>query len=211
MKTVIQPHEMSSQDFYKILIGSVLPRPIAWVSTVSKDGIDNLAPFSFFTIASVVPPVLCFAPAVRAARPENHSVGTEKDTLINIRDTGEFVVSIVSRPLVPQMNQSSAEYSHGTSEFEKTGVSPQPSTLVKPRGVAESFVNIECKLRQILTLGTEPQGGSLILGDIVAVHLDTTVYKDGKIDIEVLDPIGRLGGLWYSGTSDRFELPRPKL
>ncbi|MBC8041876.1 MAG: flavin reductase family protein [Rhizobacter sp.] len=211
MKTLLKPSDVSPQDFYKILIGSVLPRPIAWVSTLSKSGVDNLAPFSFFTVASANPPVLCFAPAIRSLRPENKSIGTEKDTLVNVRETKEFVVNIVSRHLVNAMNQTSAEYDLGVSEFEMAGLTKTPSELVKPKCVAESFVNMECKLYQILEIGTEPMGGSLVLGEIVAVHLDDQVYKDGKIDIEVLDPIARLGGLWYSSTADRFELPRPTL
>ncbi|MDX2127447.1 MAG: flavin reductase family protein [Chloroherpetonaceae bacterium] len=209
-KHSIDPISISSQDLYKILIGSVLPRPIAWVSSKSKEGINNLAPFSFFTIASVKPPVLCFAPAMKGARPENASVGGPKDTLNNIRDTKEFVVNIVSRSLVEPMNQTSYDYPPDVSEFVETGMSPIPSLKVQPPRVGESLINIECKLFQLIEIGTEPQGGTLILGEIVHLHIDERVITDYKIDMDVLDPIGRLGGLWYSGIKDRFELPRPK-
>jgi flavin reductase (DIM6/NTAB) family NADH-FMN oxidoreductase RutF len=209
MKTVVNPKEVTPQDFYKILIGSVLPRPIAWVSSVSQDGVDNLAPFSFFTVASANPPVLCFAPAVRSARAENKTAGTTKDTLNNVRETGEFVVNIVSRSLVEPMNQSSFDYDPSVSEFDQTGMTREPSLLVKSKRVAESLINFECRLYQLIEIGSGPMGGSLVLGEILLAHLSPTVFINGKIDMDALDPIGRLGGLWYSGIKDRFELPRP--
>ncbi len=207
MKIVVDPKEKSPKEFYKLLIGSILPRPIAWVSTISQSGQTNLAPFSFFTVASARPPILCFSPSFK---PDEDGKPAPKDTLVNILQTKDFVVNIVGEDTMDQMNQTSLEYPHGVSEFDKAGLSIQESSLVKSPCVAESLVNYECTLRDILELGSEPMGGSLILGDIVKVHLSDTVFKDGKIDPEVLKPIGRMGGLWYSTTRDRFQIPRPK-
>ncbi len=201
----LSPSDINSIDLYKILISTVMPRPIAWVSTVSKEGIDNLAPFSFFTVASVKPPILCFAPALK----ESGGAPTEKDTLRNIRETGEFVVNIVSRDLVEKMNQTSFDYAPNESEFDAAGLTREPSSLVKPKRVAESMVNYECKLVQIIDFGKDVQSGSLILGEIVKIHLRESVFKNGKIDMAELNPVGRLGGLWYCGIGDRFELKRP--
>ena len=201
----VAPSDINSIDLYKILISTVMPRPIAWVSTLSKDGIDNLAPFSFFTVASVKPPILCFAPALKSV----DSVPTEKDTLRNIRETKEFVVNIVSRNLVEKMNQTSFEYAPHESEFDAVGLTRAQASLVKAKRVADSMVNYECKLVQIIDFGKEVQSGSLILGEIVMTHLDERIFKNGKIDMAELNPVGRLGGLWYSGINDRFELKRP--
>ncbi len=201
----IAPNDINSIDLYKILVSTVMPRPIAWVSTVSEAGIDNLAPFSFFTVASVKPPILCVAPALKSV----DGAPTEKDTLRNIRATGEFVVNIVSRSLVEKMNQTSFDYAPTESEFDAVGLTRAPSSLVKPKRVAESLVNYECKLVQIIDFGKEVQSGSLILGEIVMTHLDERIFKNGKIDMAELNPVGRLGGLWYSGIEDRFELKRP--
>ncbi len=199
------PTDISSIDLYKILVSTVMPRPIAWVSSISKEGIDNLAPFSFFTVASVKPPIVCFAPALK----DVDGKPTEKDTLRNIRETGEFVVNIVSRNLVEKMNQTSFEYAPHESEFDAVGLTRAPSSLVKPKRVAESLVNYECKLFQIIDFGKDVQSGSLILGEIVMAHLDERIFKNGKVDMAELNPVGRLGGLWYCGIDDRFELKRP--
>lgn len=209
MKSIVNPRDVSPKEFYKILIGSVLPRPIAWVSTVSKEGIDNLAPFSFFTVASANPPVLCFAPAIKSEIVGSKTAGAPKDTLVNVKETGEFVVNVVSRHLVEPMNQTSFDYDSDISEFDEAGLTREPSLLVKPKRVAESYINFECKLYKLIEIGTEPLGGTLVMGEILLAHLSDKVFKDGKIDVEVLDPIGRLGGLWYSGVKDRFELARP--
>jgi flavin reductase (DIM6/NTAB) family NADH-FMN oxidoreductase RutF len=206
MKIAVNPNDVSSQDFYKILVGSVLPRPIAWVSTQSKNGVNNLAPFSFFTVASIKPPVLCFAPAIKSV----DGKPAEKDTLINIRERNEFVVNIVSRALVEPMNQSSFDYLPDESEFDAVGVTPENALHVSVPRVKESLINIECRLYQLIEIGSDIQGGTLVLGEILCVHLAADVFKNGKVDIEVLDPVGRLGGLGYAGTTDRFELKRPK-
>jgi flavin reductase (DIM6/NTAB) family NADH-FMN oxidoreductase RutF len=209
---LIKPSDIDPRDFYKILISTVMPRPIAWVSTISMNGVHNLAPFSFFTVASAKPPVLCFAPAfARDLETPDSKRGRPKDTLVNIRATKEFVVNIVSRSLAEKMNQTSAEYPPEISEFEAAGLTPINSLLVRPPCVGESLVNMECRLYQLIEIGTEPMGGTLVLGEILGINLDESVYKEGQIDMEILDPIGRLGGSYYSTIKDRFEIKRPKL
>ncbi len=200
----ISPINLSSQEIYKILTGSILPRPIAWVSTCDAVGNMNLAPFSFFTVASVDPPVLCFSPLVDDDR-------LEKDTLVNIRQTGEFVVNIVSHSLVDKMNQTSAPYPNGVSEFVKAGVTSQPSSVIDAPGVQESLVRFECTLQQIISFGSEPLAGNLILGNICHIHINPDIYKDGKVDVEALDTVGRLVGNHYTTIRDHFEIVRPKL
>jgi len=200
----ISPESRSSQDIYKILIGTVLPRPIAWVSTVDPSGNINLAPFSFFTVASVNPPILCFSPLLK----EN---SIEKDTLVNINQTGEFVVNIVSYGLAQRMNRTSAPYPSDVNEFDMAGVTPMRSTFVKPPCVADSLVNFECKLQQIIPLGSEPMAGNLILGKVCNIHIHPDIIRNGEVDNESLDAIGRLGGNSYTTIRDCFEMERPAL
>lgn len=207
----IDTKEISSGDFYKLLIGSVLPRPIAWVSSMSKDGIYNLAPFSFFTVASANPPVLCFAPALKESEIDGKVVAVPKDTLRNVRDTEEFVVNIVSRKLAEKMVQTSGEYEEDVNEFEVAGLTAAPSSMVRPPRVGESLINMECKLHQILEFGDHPGAGTLVLGLILCMHLDDSAFKRGHVDLDVLQPIGRLGGASYCTVSDRFELQRPNV
>lgn len=200
----INPVILSNLEIYKILTGSILPRPIAWVSTIDATGRRNLAPFSFFTVASVNPPVLCFSPLI-------NDECVEKDTLVNIRQTGEFVVNVVNYDLAGRMNQTSAPYPNDISEFVKAGVTTKPSTVVKAPGVQESLVRFECTLQQIISFGSEPLAGNLILGNICYIHLHPDIYKNGKVDFEALDPVGRLTGNYYSTIRDHFEIVRPKL
>lgn len=208
---IIEYDKSAPEAFYKILIGSVLPRPIAWVSTISKEGVPNLAPFSFFTVASSNPPVLCFAPALKFEVYEGTQKGIPKDTLKNIQDTGEFVVNIVSREIAEKMNQSSGSYPHGVNEFEKAGLTAAPSTHIAPPRVAESLINFECKLFQVISFGEHPGAGNLVLGRIQCAHLDETVYKNGRVDLDVLQPIGRLAGMEYCAVKERFVMVRPEV
>jgi flavin reductase (DIM6/NTAB) family NADH-FMN oxidoreductase RutF len=200
----ISPESRSNQDIYKILIGTVLPRPIAWVSTVDPAGNINLAPFSFFTVASVNPPILCFSPLLK----EN---SIEKDTLVNINQTGEFVVSIVSYDLAQTMNRTSGPYPSEVNEFDVAGVTPKQSTFVKPPCVADSLVNFECKLQQIIPLGTEQMAGNLVLGNVCNIHIHPDIVRNGEVDSESLDAIGRLGGNMYTTIRDCFEMERPAI
>lgn len=208
---IVEFDKAAPDAFYKILIGSILPRPIAWVSTLSQDGIANLAPFSFFTVASSNPPVLCFSPALKLEVYEGTQKGIPKDTLKNIQDTGEFVVNIVSKQVAEKMNQSSGSYTHGVNEFEKAGLTAAPSTHIAPPRVQESLINFECKLHQVISFGEHPGAGNLVLGRVMCAHLHETVYKNGRVDINVLQPIGRLAGMEYCEIKERFVMVRPEV
>jgi flavin reductase (DIM6/NTAB) family NADH-FMN oxidoreductase RutF len=204
----LDPAQIAPSDIYKLMIGMIVPRPIAFVSTVDAAGIRNLAPFSYFTACSSNPPVVCFCASVRSG-PRPH-----KDTLENIRATGEFVVNIVSEEIAEQMNLCSAEVPPEVDEFELSGLTPLESGLVKPPRVAESKVQMECRLRQILVVSEQPGGGSLVLGDVLRFHIEEALLDDQKggykIDPGKLNAIGRMGGPIYTRTRDRFEMQRPK-
>jgi len=208
---IVDADKTDADALYRILIGSVLPRPIAWVSTVSPDGKANLAPFSFFTVASANPPVVCFSPGLKGEIVNGVLRGVPKDTLKNIELTKEFVVNIVSRDLAEKMVQTSGDYAYGISEFEAAGLTTRASRMVKPVCVGESLINMECKLREVLKFGNEPGSGNLVLGDIVCIQLDESVFDGRHIDIDVLQPVGRLGGNGYCETRERFEIRRPKI
>jgi len=200
----LDPAQIAPKDIYKLMIGMIVPRPIAFVSTVDAAGIRNLAPFSYFTACSSNPPVVCFCASVRSG-PRPH-----KDTLENIRATGEFVVNIVSEEIAEQMNLCSAEVPPEVDEFELSGLTPLESGLVKPPRVAESKVQMECRLRQILVVSEQPGGGSLVLGDVLCFHIEEALLDGYKIDPGKLNAIGRMGGPIYTRTRDRFEMQRPR-
>lgn len=202
----VRPAELPYREWYRILISSVGPRPIAWVSTLSKDGQPNLAPYSFFNAFSGKPPMLGFSPGLR----QEVDGQTPKDTLRNVRDTKEFVVNIVTYDLVEAMNLTSGEYPPAINEFELAQLEMRPSEVVKAPQVAASPVNFECKLDRIVEFGREAPAGNLVIGEIVSIHLSEAVLKDGKLDPQALDLVGRLGGTQYSRTKDRFDLVRPK-
>jgi|SRR5579885_3283153 flavin reductase (DIM6/NTAB) family NADH-FMN oxidoreductase RutF len=201
-KLTIDPAAQPPQNNYKLLIGSVVPRPIAFVSTVSPDGIRNLAPFSFFNAVCGNPPVVSFASGVRHP---------PKDTLANVRDTGEFVVNIVTEEIAEKMNLTSGEYASAVDEFEVSGLTPIPSDLVKPPCVLESPINMECKLLQIVEVSTKVLGGSLVIGEVIRFHIDPTINSNFRIDAEKLRAIGRMGGNEYTRTRCRFEMIRPQV
>jgi flavin reductase (DIM6/NTAB) family NADH-FMN oxidoreductase RutF len=203
--------QLSHRELYNILLSSVIPRPIAWVSTISRSGQPNLAPFSFFNCVSVDPPLLAFAPGMRAPKNFNAIAGEPKDTLRNVRDTKEFVINVVTYQLREPMNITSGEYDCTVNEFELAKVTPQPSHLVRPPRVAESPVSFECKLYQVIDFSTAPTSSSLVIGEIVAIHIDDAHLKDGHLDCQSLDLIGRMGAMLYSRTTDRFEMVRPKV
>lgn len=195
--------QIPAGDFYKYLIQVITPRPIAWISTLSKSGIANLAPFSFSSGVASNPPSHLFCPA-------NHSDGRKKDTLINIEETGEYVCNVVPFALHDAMVASSAEFPPEVNEFSEAGVTAAPSRLVKPARVQESPVALECKLLKIISLAEGPGAGHIVVGEIVAIHIDDAVMKNGKVDAALLDTIGRLGGADYCRTSERFTILRPK-
>ena len=192
----------SALNNYKLLIGSVVPRPIAFVSTVSSAGVFNLAPFSFFNAVCAEPPILTFAAGHRMP---------EKDTLANVRATGEFVVNVVTEEIAERMNLCSGEYPAGVSEFEISDLTPVASDLVRAPLVLESPLNMECRVVQILDLSTKPRGGSLVIGEVIRFHVDQAITEEMRIDPEKLRAIGRMGGDLYTRTRDRFAMARPKV
>lgn len=201
---IIDPAQHDPESIYKLMIGVIVPRPIAFVSSIDASSVRNLAPFSYFTGCSTNPPVVCFCAAVRSGpRPY-------KDTLLNIKATGEFVVNIVSEEFVPQMNLSAAEVPPDVDEFEFSGLTPVASDLVKPPRVAESKAQMECRLSQIVTVSEKPGGGSLVLGEVLRFHIEDGLLDGYKIDPDKLNAIGRMGGPTYVRTHDRFNIPRPK-
>lgn len=201
---IINPSEHDYRDIYKLMVGVIVPRPIAFVSTVSADGIRNLAPFSFFTGISANPPVICFSPMIRA------SDGSRKDTLRNVEATKEFVVNVVSEEFAEKMNICSVEFAPEVDEFEMSGLTPIPSDLVKPARVKESHISMECRLVQIVDVSAKPLGGSLVLGEVLRFHVDGALFDNYKIDPDQLHAIGRMGGPTYTRTTDLFDMVRPK-
>lgn len=208
---IVSPSNLSHKDLYSILLNSVAPRPIAWVSTVSASGQPNLAPFSFFNCVCVDPPLLAFAPGHRQPEQADTHRGEAKDTLRNIRETKEFVVNIVTHELAEAMNITSGEYDASVNEFELAKLTPGPSKVVRPPRVAESPVSFECKLHQILDFSPAPTSGSLVIGEIVSIHINDVNLKDDRLNQDSLDLIGRMGGLQYTRTTQRFQMVRPKV
>jgi len=205
------PSELSHSELYSLILGSVAPRPIAWVSTLSGAGQPNLAPFSFFNCVCAEPPLLAFAPGLRSPKQAGAVRGEAKDTLRNIRQTKEFVVNVVTYDLAEAMNKTSGEYDASVNEFELAQVAPATSQVVKVPRVAASPVSFECKLYQILDFSESPDSGSQVIGQIVSIHVDDAHMKQGRLDRNSLDLIGRMGGMQYTRTIQRFEMVRPKV
>lgn len=201
----IEPNEISTAKLQGYLQGSVGPRPIAFASTVDENGNPNLSPFSFFNLFSANPPVLVFSPSRRVRD------NTIKHTLINARATGEVVINVVNFDMVQQTSLSSTEYADGVNEFVKAGFTAIPSDLIKPFRVKESPVQFECKIQQIISLGTEGGAGNLIICEIVKMHIDESILdENGGIDQHKIDLVSRLGGNWYSRSNEGlFEVEKP--
>lgn len=200
----ITPEMLPWQSIYKLMIGSIVPRPIGWISTVDEAGRPNLAPFSFFTAAGANPPHVLFAPMIR------DTDGQRKDTVHNARTTGEFVVNIVGEPLAGRMNITATEFPAEVNEFEAAGLTAVPSLTVRPPRVAESLVHFECQVAQIVDLGSQPGAGSIVIGRVLHIHVDDSLLiGSDKIDLAKLQPIGRLAGSGYCRVTDLFDLPRP--
>lgn len=201
---ILNPSLMEWKEAYRLVTGSVLPRPIAFVSTVSQDGVPNLAPFSFFTVVAADPLTLAFCPMRRDGD------GAKKDTLVNIEATGEFVINVVSESIVQQMNETSAPFPPEVDEFEVAGLTPLACAVVSAPRVGEAQVAFECKLQQVVEVGgAKPGAGALVLGTVERIHVSYDVLRDGRIDVEALKPVGRLGGAEYARCTDRFTLVRP--
>lgn len=198
------PDILPYKTLYKLMIGAVVPRPIGWISTLNETGQPNLAPFSYFNAVCPNPPTLLFCPSIRGTD------GTTKDTLNNVRATGEFVANIVTEAVAEQMNITATEFPADVNEFNAAGLTPVPSQMVRPPRVGESPINFECKLHQIIDINDEPGGGSVVLGRIVRIHVrDDVMLGEDKIDPKKLKPIGRLAGSGYCRVTDLFEMVRP--
>lgn len=192
------------QTCYRLLVGSIIPRPIAWISTLGSNGVANLAPYSFFTVASCNPPVLCINQV-------NPRAKKEKDTLANLRARGEAVVNIVSADVVEQMNASCADYPADISEFTSLGIAQSTSCKVSPPGVAAAKVRLECTLRDIIEISSLPMGGTMMLLDVIHIYVNENVLENNVISPALLNAVGKLGGDHYTFTRDQFELARPQL
>ncbi|REE27766.1 flavin reductase (DIM6/NTAB) family NADH-FMN oxidoreductase RutF [Winogradskyella pacifica] len=199
------PQDLTTGILHGFLLSAVAPRPIAFASTVDKDGKPNLSPFSFFNVFSANPPILIFSPARRVRD------NTTKHTLHNVEATREVVINVVNYDMVHQMSLSSTEYPEGTNEFEKAGLSMLPSDMVKPFRVAESPIQLECKVNDILPLGSEGGAGNLVICEVVKLHISEEVLNaDQTINQEALDLVARAGGSYYSRAKKGFfEIPKP--
>jgi flavin reductase (DIM6/NTAB) family NADH-FMN oxidoreductase RutF len=189
-------------DNYKRLIGSILPRPIAVVSTINKDGSNNVAPFSFFTAVSAKPMIIAFSPMIKS------STGTMKDTAINIFREKEFVINIVSESIIEKINMTSTELPYGDDEFIFSGLTPLDSEKIKAKRVKESLIHFECIYRDHLSYGDHPGAGQIITGEVVKVHIAEEILDGGHIVTQKLHPVGRGAGNDYIRCTDVFELAR---
>jgi flavin reductase (DIM6/NTAB) family NADH-FMN oxidoreductase RutF len=208
MIKTISPKDVSVADFHSYFLSAVAPRPIAFASTIDKNGNINLSPFSFFNAFGANPPILIFSPARRVRD------NTTKHTLENVKEVGEVVINIVNYAMVEQTSLASTEYEKGVNEFVKAGFKQVPSTLVKPPRVGESPVAFECKVLQIIETGTGGGAGNLIICEVVLAHIKEEILDEkGKIDTKKIDLVGRMGGEWYCRANGDalFEIPKPLL
>ncbi len=198
----IDPELESPTSVYSTMVRAITPRPIAWVSTISPRGVTNLAPFSYFN-------GVCSQPAALMFSPVNKPDGSKKDTVLNIEANRQFVINVVPFSLAREMSKTAGEFDYEVSEFEKAGLSEKPSTKITPPGVAESPIQFECELIQIVPVGEGPLAANVVIGKIVFMTIDDQVLnREGKIDAEMLDTIGRMGGRSYCRTTNRFEIER---
>ncbi|MGB5418533.1 flavin reductase family protein [Algibacter sp.] len=201
----IDPKSLSTSKLHSYLLSAIAPRPIAFASTIDANGNPNLSPFSFFNVFSANPPILIFSPARRVKD------NTVKHSLLNAEATKEVVINMVNYDMVQQMSLSSTEYPEGVNEFEKAGLTMLKSEIVRPFRVAEAPVQFECKVNDIIKLGTEGGAGNLIICEVVKLHIDDTVLdENGAIDQKKLDLVARAGGSYYSRAKKGFfEIPKP--
>ena len=201
----IDPKEVTVAKLHGLMLGAIGPRPIAFASTIDADGKPNLSPFSFFNMFSANPPILIFSPARRVRD------NTLKHTLLNIKKVGEVVINIVNYDIVHQASLSSTEYAEGVNEFEKAGLTMLASEVVRPFRVAESPVQFECRVQDIVELGSEGGAGNLIIAEVLKMHLrEDLLDEEGRIDQHKIDLVARMGGNWYSrARTGMFEVPKP--
>ena len=202
MKQGFDPADHDDVEIYKLLIGLVVPRPIGWIGSVSAAGVRNLAPFSFFNAVAASPPTVLFS-TIRAS-------GARKDTLSNVEETGVFTVNVVTEETAEAMNLTSGSYDPSVDEFELAGLTAVAGTVVDAPFVAEAKANLECRLSQIVPIGTDgPMAASIVIGEVVRVHVDGAILDGTRIDQEALRAVGRMGGPTYTRTRDQFSLDRP--
>jgi flavin reductase (DIM6/NTAB) family NADH-FMN oxidoreductase RutF len=216
----LNPADFEHRRVYKLMTGIIVPRPVALVSTLDRNGVANLAPFSFFTGVGSNPPTLLFCPVIRSGgtapsdgQPDIRSdfrPDLRKDTLRNVEETGEFVVNVVSEAIAAAANATAAEVPPDVDEFVLSGLTPQASDVVRPARVAESPAQMECKVAQIFYTSREPGGGVIVLGEIVRFHVRGSLVEDFRVDPAGLDAVGRMAGNTWARTRDRIELIRPK-
>ncbi|WP_066061688.1 flavin reductase family protein [Neobacillus soli] len=199
----ITPATLEWQDAYKLLVGSILPRPIAFVSTMDRKGTANAAPFSFFTAICADPMLICFSPMRRGTD------GAKKDTLVNIENTRQFVINIVSEGMASKMNDCAIEFPTDVDEIEEVGLTKERSIKVSVPRIKESLVHLECELYQVLHFGDKPGAGSLVIGKVIHVHVNDGLYSHGRIDTAQLAPIGRMAGnIFTDPLAKTFEMLR---
>jgi flavin reductase (DIM6/NTAB) family NADH-FMN oxidoreductase RutF len=198
----ISPEDLTERQTYFLLTGLVVPRPIAWVSTVSADGERNLAPYSYFNACSHIPPIVHISPANYNKRPS----GGGKDTLNNIRETGEFVVNIVGAEMGQAMVTTSASVEADIDEFEVAGLEEVPSRSVKPGRVSGVPAALECKLLEIVPMGL----GNVIFGEVIDFYVAEGILQQGRVSVEALRPLGRLGGSYYAEVKDAYSIVVPE-
>lgn len=208
----LHPADCELRQIYKLMTGIIVPRPVALVSTMDRNGVANLAPFSAFSTAGSNPPAVLFCPVLRAAGGVETDLRPDlrKDTLRNIEETGEFVINTVSEAIAAAANDAAAEVPPGVDEFQLAGLTPIASEAVRPPRVAESPAQMECKLLQVIYVGRAPGSGVIVLGEVVRFHIRQNLLDDFRVDPAGLDAVGRMAGNTWVRTHDRIELSRPK-
>ncbi|MGD0786625.1 MAG: flavin reductase family protein [Terracidiphilus sp.] len=207
----LHPADCKINQIYKLLTGIVVPRPVALVSTIDRNGVANLAPFSAFCQAGANPPAVLFCPALRVpAEAGEPRRDLRKDTLRNIEETGEFVVNTVSEAIAAAANAASAEVPLEVDEFQLAGLTQLASEAVRPPRVAESPAQMECKLLQVIYVSRAPGAGVIVLGEVVRFHVRADLFENFRIDAASLDAVGRMAGNTWVRTRDCIELIRPR-
>jgi len=202
----IFPGDLSSVALHRLMLSAIAPRPIAFASTIDRNGRINLSPFSYFNVFSTRPPVCIFSPSRRVKD------NSEKHTLENVREVPEVCISVVSRAMTEQMSLASSDFPKGVNEFEKAGFTPRSSELIRPPGVMESPVCFECRVDEVKALGTEGGAGNLIFCTVLQIHVQKSFMRDdGTLDPVKLDLVGRMGEDWYcqTGSTSMFRVPKP--
>jgi len=200
----IDPQATEPVNLYKLMIGSILPRPIAFVSTRGSDGVNNLAPFSFFTGVSANPPVIGFSPMVNLE-------SRQRDSRVNAEARGEFCVNVVSEGFVKQMNETAVDVPPDVDEFALAGLTPIECDLINAPRVAEARIAMECRLVQVVEISDKVLGGAFVMGEVLRFHIDDALFDNFRIDPVGLEAVGRMAGNTYARTTDRFDLARPEL